>query len=592
MSDRIFRRTPDGNAACQHLDLIEDSAMRMVLMQVDGVQTQERIIKKLGGNSNLQRAFVELELQGFIYLSPEMSLSPKEEKPAQSIPPSTAESNALLAKLMAESGVPSQVMTDALTNPSVKKEKKVKKKKKDLPPPPPPPPVDTRTPEEIEEELRQQEEIFRARRLKFKHAARKEAERQARPLYQSVLTISAKAALVLLVVALLGILFFPYNFLRGEFADRLFILLNRRVEITSIAMHWGDEPYLRIQGIKDTAGGLSVEEAQVDFASLVKAWFNGAKWGASTKLRLNGVSVPLNDLFYFTDTWQSSVGENRTPFNLWQVDKLSVKTAQESFDFNSAEAHFSPDGKLEKWVVSGAESKWTLTLTAGGKKESLKVDFYAQDWIPFGKDIRLTGARAQGVVTEDGVDLSQTEVGVFGGRIEGPLKVNWQKGFQMEGSGEVFVMSLKNLARSFLTRTPLDGTISGKINLTSAQKTWESLWKNLLLKFDLTVNDGKFIAMNLPDILRSSQAAMGTPIGFSKMQTRGEWKQKQLNARIINMNAGQLLVNADFTVSPNLNVEGLWITDINSQVMRRELKMQISGPLNKMRAELIQDRSY
>lgn len=214
MSERIFRRTPDGNTACQNLELIENRAMRMVLMQVDGIQTEAAIFKKLGQTEEVKRALIELELQGFIYLAPASTLTMDALEPANSnetadsdstdsdsaesdstesadddaaIPsnPSAAngadaKSNELLAKLMAEAGTPTQAGEGFVDPYAPKKKKKKKKKKEDLPPPPPVP-VDTRTPEEIEAELKAQEAIFQARRAAFKNAARREAERQARP---------------------------------------------------------------------------------------------------------------------------------------------------------------------------------------------------------------------------------------------------------------------------------------------------------------------------------------------------------------------------------------------------------------------------
>ncbi len=601
MSERIFRRTPDGNKACQNLDLIENRAMRMVLMQVDGVQTEEGIIKKLGSTADVKKALMELELQGFIYLAPSSSKPPSIPPQEASSSANHAQSDALLAKLMAEAGNNVSASGD-IPNPYAKPEKKAKKKKvkKNLPPPPPPKPVDTRTAAEIEAELKAQEAIFHERRAAFKNAARMEAERQARPLHVTIINRTAKTLVILLILAILGIFFFPYNMLRNQFASQLSLLLERDVQIASMSMQWGEEPYLRIQGIGDVQtnsqkeSSFVVNEAQVDFLSLIKAWANGAQWGADTKLQLSGVSLSVEDLFRFTQTWRSNLGQNRTPFNFWQLNDVSLKTPQGNFNFSKAEIHFAPDGQLKKWVAFEPELGWNVTLTPSDSKTALNVDFQAQDWKPLGKTMRFIGVRAQGLLTEEGLDLPQTNVGVFDGRIEGAMKINWKKGFQLNANGNVSVMSLKVLGRHLAPGVPLDGTISGKIILTSnqAQQNWHTMWKNLLLKFDLSIYNGKFVAMNLPDILRTNQVTMIEPIGFAKLQTRGEWHKKTLNARIINMNAGQLLVNADFSVSPNLNVNGMWLTDINTQVMRRELKIQLSGQLPKVKAQLIQDRSH
>ena len=111
MSERIFRRTPDGNTACQNLELIENRAMRMVLMQVDGIQTEAAIFKKLGQTEEVKRALIELELQGFIYLAPASTLTMETpEAPAESAESESAEATdedaAIAAALAAAASKP------------------------------------------------------------------------------------------------------------------------------------------------------------------------------------------------------------------------------------------------------------------------------------------------------------------------------------------------------------------------------------------------------------------------------------------------------------------------------------------------------
>ncbi len=631
MSERIFRRTPDGNTACQNLELIENRAMRMVLMQVDGIQTEAAIFKKLGQTEEVKRALIELELQGFIYLAPASTLTMDALEPANSnetadsdstdsdsaesdstesadddaaIPsnPSAAngadaKSNELLAKLMAEAGTPTQAGEGFVDPYAPKKKKKKKKKKEDLPPPPPVP-VDTRTPEEIEAELKAQEAIFQARRAAFKNAARREAERQARPLSVTILIRSLKTFAVLVVLAILAILFFPYNMLRDQFATQLSLVLERDVQIRNISMEWGESPFLRIQGIHDVEEGKSFEvsEAQVDFSSLIKAWMNGAQWGADTTLKLNGVQLEVADLLRFTDSWKLPTADHRTPFNVWQLNNVTLQTPHGAYTFANAEIQFSDDGELKEWRVFNAETGWEMRLMPTNHKGKLNVDFQALDWKPLGPKIPFIGVSARGVLTKNGLDLPKTDAGVFEGRLDGHLKINWKKGWTLDGAGDISVMALRRIGRTFAPGLPIEGSISGKVKFESGKgvpaKTWNDMWRELAINFNLIIYNGQFVSPNLPDLLRNNQVALNTPIRFAKMQTRGEWKNKALSARIINLASSQLVVNSDFTISPDMNVQGMWITDINSQVMRRELKIQLSGKIPQIQAVLLQDRSH
>ena len=631
MSERIFRRTPDGNTACQNLELIENRAMRMVLMQVDGIQTEAAIFKKLGQTEEVKRALIELELQGFIYLAPASTLTMETpEAPAESAdsestdsadedaaiaaalaaaaskPPSSkpssiggdAKSNELLAKLMAEAGTPSQ-MGEGFVDPyAPKKKKKKKKKKEDLPPPPPPAPVDTRTPEEIEAELKAQEEIFQARRAAFKNAARREAERQARPLSVTIFIRTLKTLAVLVVVAILIILFFPYNMLRDQFATQLSLVLEREVQIRNMSMEWGESPFLRIQGIHDVeeSKAFEVSEAQVDFPSLVKAWMNGAQWGADTTLKLNGVKLEVADLLRFTDSWKMPASDRLTPFNVWQLNNVTLQTPHGAYNFTQAEIQFSDDGELKEWRVFNPETGWDMRLTPTNNKGKLDVDFQALDWKPLGPKIPFIGVSARGVLTEDGIHLTKADAGVFEGRMDGSLKISWKNGWTMNAAADVSVMALRRIGRTFAPGMPIEGSISGKVKFESGKgvpaKSWNEMWRELAINFDLIIYNGQFVSPNLPDLLRNNQVALNTPIRFAKMQTRGEWKNGALSARIINLASSQLVVNSDFTISPDMNVQGMWITDINSQVMRRELKIQISGKIPQIQAVLLQDRSH
>ena len=627
MSDRIFRRTPDGNTACQNLELIENRAMRMVLMQVDGIQTEAAIFKKLGQTEEVKRALIELELQGFIYLAPASTLTMEPTEPAPAAADSEsadaaestdsadenaeaaaesdepqvdaagdAHSNELLAKLMAEAGTPSQVGEGFVDPYAPKKKKKKKKKKEDLPPPPPPAPVDTRTQEEIEAELKAQEEIFKARRAAFKNAARREAERQARPLSVTIVMRTVKTLAVLVVAAILIILFFPYNMLRDQFATQLSLVLEREVQIRNMSMEWGESPFLRIQGIHDVEKDkvFEVSEAQVDFPSLVKAWMNGAQWGADTTLKLNGVKLDIADLLRFTDSWKTPSSNNRTPFNVWQLNDVNLQTPHGSYNFTQAEIQFSDNGYLRNWRVFNLETGWEMRLTPTDTKGKLNLDFQALDWKPLGPKIPFIGVSARGTLTETGIHLTKADAGVFEGRVDGSLKINWKKGWTLDGAADVSVMALKRIGRTFAPGMPIEGSMSGKAKFKSGKtpaKTWQDMWRQLAINFDLTIYNGQFVSPNLQDLLRTNQVALNTPIRFAKMQTRGEWKNGALSARIINLASSQLVVNSDFTISPDMNVQGMWITDINSQVMRRELKIQISGKIPKIQAVLLQDRS-
>lgn len=625
MSERIFRRTPDGNTACQNLELIENRAMRMVLMQVDGIQTEATIFKKLGQTEEVKRALIELELQGFIYLAPASTLTVQAPIPADSehsadgtnpadsaeiqnaedsysdaaqLPESNAQSNELLAKLMKEAGTPTQAGTFVDPYAPKKKKKKKKKKEEQALPAPPPAPVDTRTQEEIEAELKAQEEIFQARRAAFKNAARREAERQARPISVSIVIRTIKTFAVLMVAAILIILFFPYNMLRDQFATQLSLVLERDVQIRNMSMEWGETPFLRIQGIYDIEEGKNFEvgEAQVDFSSLVKAWMNGAQWGADTTLKLNGVRMEISDLLRFTDAWKNPLSENRTPFNVWQLSEITLQTPHGAYTFGQAEIKFSNNGELKEWHVFNPETGWEMRLTPNGNKSQLDVDFQALDWKPLGPQIPFIGVSAKGTLSKNGLNLPKTDAGIFEGRIDGSLKINWKKGWTLTGAGDVSVMALRNIGRTFAPGMPIDGSISGKVKFESGKgvpaATWNEMWRELLINFDLTIFNGQFVSPNLPDLLRNNQVALNTPIRFAKMQTRGQWKNKALSARIINLASSQLVVNSDFTISPEKQVSGMWVTNINSQVMRRELKIQITGKLPRIQAVLLQDRSH
>jgi hypothetical protein len=218
----------------------------------------------------------------------------------------------------------------------------------------------------------------------------------------------------------------------------------------------------------------------------------------------------------------------------------------------------APDGRVLRATAHGKDG-FEAKLTPKGKE--IAVEAKAESFtVPFLSAVTFSDLGAKGTANAEGLKLSSWDARLYDGVVSGTLEMRW--GAQWSASGSIVGKGVNAavLAPALLS----EGKAEAKGSFTMSGADPAALQNAARLEGQFTISKGVLGSFDLSrGIQTKGKQASGRTL-FSEMSGEGVYQSGALALRNLNMGAGKLNAAGTLDITPDGNLNGRVVADVQS----------------------------
>ena len=546
-SARIYAKTPAGDEAVRQSTRVVQRNLRLVLVQVDGKLSVDELAAKIGNARLVESAINDLERGGFIVPQAEaaaawaVGLPPEKEELHSALSQfSTFGERAPASISMEAPGAGPASVFSAFGKPVLPASQQQAPLKK------------RQMPEEDTDELR--------------------PERQWR-----ILPRLGGAFMVLAVLLVLLVFFFPYNNYRADLERAAGELLHMPVAIGEVGFVALPRPRLELRDLR--LGGAGETAARIGKVSLPPPWYLLFKGGeAVTQLDLVDVSWPLDALLM-----QPGVASDKA-FALLALRQVNVDGLQVLAARNTVFGPFNGQLRYEngRFIDGRLETREReLLVAAKPAAGQLALRIEGRAWQLPGMPVRFGALDAKATLDIQGLQVREIDASFSGGVLKGDWSLGWyENGLVMRGDFLLARVDLQQ-AGSLLPRFKLAGAVEGPLRLEGSGANWADMWSASRLEMQARVLRGALFGVDLGEASRRGPGAVvrGGSTRFDQLSARVSADASGVALNELQLDAGALNAGGALHHTPDGRLEGRLTIQVRSSVAAIKVPVRVSGVL-------------
>lgn len=529
---RVYAKTEAGETAVEQRTRLAQRNWRNVLIFVDGKSSLGELARKVGSESMVVDAVEHLEKDGFIRLvesSQNLGAEVPDEELVEAV--STGAAGEKIEPTLAASteprspfGGPAETMMSNpfaaarspafdtgplsvppapdVSDPATASPFQTAPVANPFAPPPPAPAAPSRVDGKADADERPAKKVAAPGIPKNEPSSDSttgiQRKRRDRPTWLSTKTVLGALAGSLLV-AVLGILFFPYDKYKPQIEVTLSNALGQPVSIGNVSARFSPAPTLVLVQVGiGNRGELAL--AEVEAVPGISSLFTDRK--TFRRVSINGAKVPVEQLGIFAASLGSisqskgfsvgSVSFSRTTLSLRDVSLQ---------DFSGA-AEFGTDGQLKRLALNSPDGHVKIGVETVSGKTNVIID--GNGWTPGeGSPFVFDALSIQGELSGSRFMAQKIEGRIFGGVIQGQFGLDWSSGFALNGDISTDYMAADQVARAMKSESlKIDGQMNTRFKFKSAGASWAEVTGSLPLEGNFIAKNGGIYGMDLVEAVR------------------------------------------------------------------------------------------
>ena len=541
----VFAKTPIGDEAVRQSTRVVQRNLRMVLVQVDGKLTVGELGAKLGDTQLVESALRELEDGGFIAPTLEAVSAWQVSKLRIERLKATAASG--VSSLGTRFPPPDDSRLDSLAVSTFSRFGK----------PVLPAGVQLAEPQSPPEQT--------------------EGKRR------SPLVIAATGLVALLLIAVLGLLFFPYARFKPGLENELGKVWRTPVHIGSVQIKLLPQPGMVLSDVSIGEKGDSTID-QIRLYSLFS--LRGNAPFTLERVEISGGRVTADQLVALSvlSTEQAGAASN---FVIRQavIDRLTVVAGPLALNDLMGEVKFLGSGRMERATLQTADRSLRIEVTTGGQGPVLTAE--ALGWRPSEiSPLTFDSLQAKGLLQKGRLTVQSFDSRAMGGVLKGNWLLDWSKGLAMAGEATVERLDFRKVSAIFAPSLSLEGDLMGTLRLRGAGNNWPAMWANAESSLDAVVVRGTFHGVDLGEAARRGHGSLvrAGSTKFDRLAVKVAIDPKQVVGRDLTMNAGMFTAAGQFVASREGQVDSSLHVTMQTSVSSLTLPIRVSGTLPSLQA--------
>lgn len=345
---------------------------------------------------------------------------------------------------------------------------------------------------------------------------------------------------------------------------RLSLLPTPRVILKDVIVGKQDLQFSQIQAVPDIASLLAstkVLAIHIKQLKLQKSALDLASALSNQKVAENQGASPVHVRQIAIDALQLD----------WPGMKLPTLTLALNLDVNHA---------MESAQIETQDGKVTLDVKPDGRSHriALRTEKFT---MPAGLPLLVDQATVDMQLKDQVLDIGNIDVSMYQGKINGSMRVMWDKNWRMQGQLKVARLSLQQPSRIISPKVYLSGALQSQGNFSAAAKDASKLADHLRADFKFSVNEGVLHGLDLVKIasLLTKQSS-GGQTQFDEFTGAINVTGKQYHLRDLKIRSGLLSGTGQVKIMPNDALDGTAEVELKNSASLVAIPLDISGSVS------------
>ena len=379
------------------------------------------------------------------------------------------------------------------------------------------------------------------------------------------------AALFVLLLALAAALpyVWPMQGLVAQLEKELSAQLQQPVHIAHMKAAWLPLPSMELQDV-------SVGDArQLQAASVTLNFDMTSLFSGTSKIN----NVALNDLalnpgsFGQTLFWLQAAGGNaRYPVAHMTFKHARISGEELGLPPVDGDAAWDAQGHFSKVLLHSEDGKLDVQLQARQQRWQIALHI-KESGLPWLPGIPFDELDAKGEIGEDAADFSEIDGHLYGGKLTGSARLNWQNGWRLRGRLNVGAMELQQA----MPQLGMEGEMEGEGSFLLNAATLPQLSATPHLDGTFAVKKGVIGKVDLVEIAANHQGASGGRTHFDKLTGALQLENDNLHLRQLSISSGAMSAYGSMDIGPGGRLSGRLSVDLKMRPGSAQLAL--SGTL-------------
>jgi len=385
----------------------------------------------------------------------------------------------------------------------------------------------------------------------------------------------------LVVLALIAAVALPYVYPLQEYIpqieQRLAAQMKQPVKIGAISAA-SIPPRLNLQNV--TVGiEQEVKVASVELNFDLLSLFSETR--AIGDAVLDDVSIKGNQLERFSPSMLLAGGDKHFPVRHFTLRKVKVVTEELALPNLSGVAELDAQGAFSRVALHSDDEKYSFDLQPVQGRWQLGVSLKetALPWLP---GVVFSDLNAKGNLGDGEVDFNEIDGHIFKGILLGSAKLNWRKGWQLQGRLEAKLFELDKM----FPANGVEGEMYGEGTFAFSGPRFSQLGESPRLDASFTVKGGNVNAIDMVETARllSREHMVGGRTRFDDMIGVVQVENHNVHFRQLKILSNMLSANGSFDVGTGGQLSGSFNAEIKMRAGSNPLTLYGTLAEPKLRA--------
>jgi hypothetical protein len=296
---------------------------------------------------------------------------------------------------------------------------------------------------------------------------------------------------------------------------------------------------------------------------------------------LDDVSIKGSQLERFSPSMLLAGGDRQFPVRHFTLRKVKVVTEEVALPNLSGVAELDPQGAFSRVALHSDDEKYSFDLQPVQGRWQLAVSLKetALPWLP---GVVFSDLNAKGNLGDGEVDFNEIDGHIFKGILLGSAKLNWRKGWQLQGRLEAKLFELDKM----FPANGVEGQMYGEGTFAFSGARFSQLGESPRLDASFTVKGGNVNAIDMVETARllSREHMVGGRTRFDDMIGVVQVENHNVRFRQLKILSNMLSANGSFDVGTGGQLSGSFNAEIKMRAGSNPLTLYGTLAEPKLRA--------
>lgn len=394
--------------------------------------------------------------------------------------------------------------------------------------------------------------------------------------WSAILTL---AFLLLVVLSVLTVLFFPYGIFRADVEAAIARSTGMPVTVGSIRGEIYPNPGLMLADIKfgkdDRVVAVSEARLLPELGSVLEPKVN------FRQVVLSGVSFPAASIAGFPDLFASlAAPESRFALSRVRFEKTEVAFGGLALSGLEGEAKLAASGLFQSVLLHSADRSVNLEAKLQGTAIEVNVDALA--WRPSeASRFLVNSANVKGVLENGALTLRDIELRVFDGLVKGVAILRAENKPSLVGEIEYERINATRLGEALGIGQLLAGDASGSLRFSGLSENWATIFSSMEADGAISLARGSIRGIDLPEAVRrvSRGSVQGGATQFEQLSGTIKVTDSGYQLSGITINSGLMHSSGNVEVDKDMKLKGKMVLQMRGSANQMRVPVLLGGTL-------------